>query len=225
MIQPGEFSLAHGGLLLADELPEWPRDARECLREPMERGRVTLTRKQGSLELPSAFTLAANGNLCPCGGWPTEIAPPFDETSTKTLPLCTCKAGLRRNYLARLSGPILDRIDIVQLVRGRPKTELRRNVSPTEVRARFEALRFKVEDTHKRCIEKWGKPPGLLSAVEAENFSSLIPERIRASSLRSRHKLIRLALTLSCWDKTSEPSAAHFSEASHYRAEELKIVA
>ena len=227
MLQPGEFSLAHGGLLIADELPEWARDSRESLREPLERGKITLTRKQISVELPASFTLAANGNLCPCGGWPPEIRPPFEDTCRGNLPDCSCSPVLRRGYLARLSGPILDRIDIVQLMRGKSKSEIRGSpkftFSASEIAERLEKLRSKVAEAQRRSTELWGKPPGLLTASEAEEFCKMIPSRISAANLRARHKLIRLALTLACWDGVAKPRHTHFMEASLYRPDLLLL--
>ena len=116
-IRPGEFSLAHGGLLIADEFPEWPRDSREALREPLERGQITLTRAKGTVEFPARFSLAANGNFCPCGGWPPDHPVPIEfQNSGRKLPRCTCSHRSRNDYRARLSGPILDRMDMVLIV-------------------------------------------------------------------------------------------------------------
>ena len=97
-IRPGEFSLADGGLLIADEFPEWHRDSRECLREPLERGSITLARSHGMIELPAQFALAANGNLCPCGGWPPELPLP-PEFETLRAPRCRCGYRERTQYL------------------------------------------------------------------------------------------------------------------------------
>jgi len=124
-VRPGEFSLAHGGLLIADEFPEWPRDSREVLREPLENGVVTLTRASGSMQVPARFNFAANGNLCPCGGWPSHFPIPQEyRVSGRRPPRCKCGKAARDHYLARISGPVLDRIDLVSLVvRAKSKSD------------------------------------------------------------------------------------------------------
>jgi magnesium chelatase family protein len=222
-IRPGEFSLAHGGILLADELPEWSRDSREAFREPLERGKVTLVRAQvGSIELSARFLLAATGNLCPCGGWPVELPLP----SKTSVPKCRCSLTARKNYLNRLSGPILDRIDLV--VRVAP------SVPRGENRTSYTRLLEKVNSTRKRLIELWGKPPGLLTGNELEAIIQQNTTTQKATttmksalegytfeSLRTRHKVTRVALTLAAWDQAPLPSQVHFSEAMQYRSEHL----
>ena len=201
---PGEFALAHGGMLVADELPEWPRDAREALREPLETGQVTLTRVRDRIEFPADFQFAATGNLCPCGGW--------DGSDTT----CSCPHPTRERYLARLSGPILDRIDLV--VRMQITSEERRSISLHQVRDR-------AIDARTRCERAWGNTSGRLTALELESLLLSHPKwgasRIlqQTSSLRSRHKILRVALTLAAWDRKEEPQAAHWIEASCYRWE------
>lgn len=225
LVRPGECSMAHGGLLLADELPEWPRDARESLREPLERRKVTLTRVNGTVELPASFTLIANGNLCACGGWPrNKVLPPALAAGTRTAEsrcwICECKPAARSAYLERLSGPILDRIDLIfQLM---PE-----NLSASGVGApgHLRALRGRVKAARATLLERWGEAPGLLAADVIERifndhpveFSPLL--RARAPNLRFRHKLARLALTLAAWDGTPGglPRIEHFTEAACYR--------
>ncbi len=221
-IRPGEYSLAHGGLLIADEFPEWPRDSRESLREPLERGRVTLTRAAGSFELPARFLLAANGNFCPCGGWPVHFPRPPEESMDQMAAIkkCRCPENSRRLYLSRLSGPILDRIDLVAVVTA-PRT-LSKTLDP-------ELLLEKVRKTQERLIQLWGQPPGLLSGTELETiiqqhqFHSLFLSSLPLGSLRSRHKLTRVALSLAVWNSFDIPQKSHWLEAFQYRPESLVL--
>lgn len=207
----GEFSLAHGGLLIADELLEWSSESRELLREPLERGKVTLTQLSRSWEFPAQFILAASSNLCPCGGWPTRR--------------CQCLAKAKREYYSRLSGPILDRIDLVAML-GEEFPEI---LDHQPVKTQFLRLEEKILSCRDRLIENWGKIPGLLSAVEVEEILQKNLEwkkeleLLTWSSLRSRHKIIRLVLTLAEWDGCKKPLPAHFQEAIRYRADHLLI--
>ncbi len=217
-IRPGEFSLAHGGLLVADELPEWARDSREALREPLERGQVTLTRTQGALELPAQFLLAANGNFCPCGGWPPHFPLPPEWTQhPKALQKCRCTRSARSNYLSKLSGPLLDRIDLVALVAPpfQPHQTLKSDENP------LSKLQERVQKTRNTLLSKWGKPPGLLTGLEIEKIiqSQSTSHAEQTQSLRARHKIAKLALTLAAWDSLEEPRPSHWLEASYYRPE------
>lgn len=223
-IRPGEFSLAHGSLLLADEFLEWARDSRECLREPLERGKITLSRVQRRVELPAQFQFAATGNLCPCGGWPTEIPLPeaIAEDKTKRPPRCQCHYPVRQGYLARLSGPILDRIDVMCLMTGGGRYVGK----VSDAVPQLGSLREKIFTTQERLIKCWGGLPGLLSGVIIETIfeknSEWNSERMNQSlstSLRSKHKIGRIALTLAAWDGGETPHASHFLEAGFLRPE------
>jgi magnesium chelatase family protein len=229
-VRPGEFTLAHGGVLVADELPEWPRDSRESLREPLERGRITLTRAQGAVELPARFVLAANGNLCPCGGWPREIPLPAAAAGNKkgkASNRCHCKEGARTAYLSRLSGPILDRFDLVAMVASGEAPPAGSDSAATA--RRLEELRARVSQAAMKSGGRWGAPAGLLGAKDLEGLLTAHPrwrEQLDAlpfSSLRSRHKALRVALSLAAWDGAGEPGPAHFAEAACYRAERFGL--
>ena len=221
LIRPGEFSLAHGGLLIADEIPEWSRDSREILREPMERGQVTLTRTHGTVELPARFTLAANGNFCPCGGWPPELSVNISPDTSGGVTLCRCSHQARSRYLSRISGALLDRIDLVIQLRG---GTAEKKCSPT-----LEELQDSVKKAVERSMAAWGNSPGYLSGGELEQILSDHPHwqghpALKSSdSLRGRHKILRIALSLASWDGASEPTASHMIEASFYRPEHIGL--
>src|SRR5690606_16401341 len=134
--------------LIADEWPEWNRDTRESFREPLEQGKVTLTRTRGQFEFPARFVLAATGNFCPCGGWPADLPLPA-QTDQKPLK-CKCPPHQKELYQNRLTGPLLDRIDIVTRILRPP---LKRAFSPTEIKTHFDSLKEKVEMTQLRLVK------------------------------------------------------------------------
>jgi magnesium chelatase family protein len=217
-LRPGELSLAHGGVLLADEFPEWSRDAREALREPLERRKLSLTRVDGAVELPCDFIFAGNGNLCPCGGIPEA---PTDESQFA----CRCHPVDRLRYLSRLSGPILDRLDIVSLLRKVPAmTDTVENVkaSPAD---RLAQLREEIALGRQALRGTFGSLPGKMEAFELEEILQIAPElrealdRLRFRSFRDRHKTFRLALTLAALQGCSLPSERHLLEARAMRTE------
>ena len=232
-IRPGEYSLAHGGLLVADEFLEWPRDSRETLRGPLESGRVLLTRTLGSAELPARFTLVANGNLCPCGGWPPELPAPAGAQGLGSSNFrCKCTLKNRSTYLTRLSGPVLDRLDIVSLVL--PETSKSAPKYSVNSQERKQELREKVQAAADFAKMNWGAPAGQLSAAQVETFISANPAWLKwnaqaksqthsAQSLRSRHKIARVALTLAAWEQKASPDLTHFTEAECYRPEALGL--
>lgn len=228
-VRPGEFSLAHGGLLIADELPEWPRDSREALREPLERGKVSLTRTQATAELPARFILAANGNLCPCGGWPRLLRMGPDSTQAKRFP-CSCKDSEVSSYLRKLSGPVLDRIDIIQLVTplGHLDEHLSAQASDQPITERFQRLREKTAKAQEQGEKTWGMPPGALGPSEIEAILKEHPNwrdtlnRRKNVGMRSRHKIVRVALSLALFEET-HPSERHLEEAFYLRPEGINL--
>jgi magnesium chelatase family protein len=222
-VRPGEFSLAHGGVLIADEFPEWPRDSREALREPLENGVVTMSRAKTSVELPARFLFAASGNLCPCGGWPAEFPIPLEfENNPSGIPKCRCTISQRKHYLARISGPILDRIDLVLLAGASSACSFKKSRSLKELDERVLRAR-------EQTVRLWGGIPSLLSAKQLEDLLGKKPlwlqtlDQLKLSSLRARHKTLRVALSLSAWDGLAEPQPAHFTEASCYRPERFGL--
>ncbi len=231
LIRPGECSLAHGGMLVADEILEWSRDSREVLREPLERGKVTVTRTQGVIEFPAQFLLAATGNLCPCGGWSPQISS-FggawkEEDRKKSLGVkpsflrCQCTDLARRSYLSRLSGPFLDRLDLIAFV-TLPSEVPSLSLSAFE---RWKFLKGKVQEVQTQLRKSWGVLPGVLSGEQLEAVLQDHPllreslSYLSLSSLRARHKTLRLAMSLAAWDGFLEIDNVHLMEAASYRAE------
>ncbi|MCC7440742.1 MAG: ATP-binding protein [Bdellovibrionales bacterium] len=206
-IFPGEFALANGGLLVADELPEWKRDARESLREPLQEGTVTLSRAAISRVLPAAFGLAATGNLCPCGAWPRSSG----------IGVCCCGLAERQRYLRRLSGPILDRVDLVHVMAG--------EVSSGPGWVPIAELASRVSEARSKLTARFALPPG--AWTEARISEQLIAhprwrvlaEGTQPASLRSLAKTLRVAVTLATLDGREEPTRGHFTEAACYRPE------
>ena len=209
-IIPGEYALAHGGVLVADELCEWPRDARESLRLPLEDEQVILRRAQGAAVFPARFLFFGTANLCPCGE--------FDGTNEQGK--CECKPHQRENYLKRLSGPVLDRIDLVTQVTSDFRTDGIVNGS-----GKVEELKERIKTIQKLAQARLGDLPGQLEAARIEELITKDPlkpdfERLTASfSLRSRHKIYRVALTLGLLDGVPYPGIHHWQEAACYRAD------
>src|SRR6201995_1111197 len=132
MPRPGEVSLAHNGVLFLDELPEFPRSVLEVMRQPLEDGAVTIARAAMSLSFPARFMLAAAMNPCPCGY--------FNDKSRE----CTCTPAMVQRYVAKVSGPLLDRIDIHIEVPAVQYKELRGGAAAegsTQIRERVLAAR------------------------------------------------------------------------------------
>lgn len=204
-LRVGELGLAHGGILFADEFPEWPRDARECLRHPLESGMIHLSRAQGKHVIPSRIQLLANGNLCPCGAW-------GNEDSAKK---CRCSPLLRKLYLDRLSGPVLDRLDGVlrlQMPRIPPKT-----LDSQGIQALREKLSDQIANSRRRALQRYGELPSRLPLREVEPWLGSGADRL--ASLRSRHRAGRLALTFALLDGESSPKPRHLDEAVSLRPE------
>ena len=199
LLNPGEVSLAHGGVLVIDEMPELARDAREALRGPLETGQVHLHSTAGQTTLPARFQLAATGNLCPCGNW--------TPASDLGLP-CYCGVTPRTNYLARIDSPVLDRIDLTYVLTSRPNSGT--------LSAEQHRLWARVQKTREQLIRTWGSPS---AGIEAHRIETSIQYSVPSHelSLRARHKTFRIALTIAAWEGRSEPIAADLAEALTYR--------
>ena len=185
--RPGELSLAHRGLLFLDELPEFNRAVLEALREPLEEGSYVLSRGAGSLRWPARFQLAAAMNPCPCG------------QRLRGSEHCRCTPGQRRRYFGRISGPLLDRVDLVLHV---PR---RRRLREAEGRP-GEAVR-RVATARRRLRES---PPALPPGEQRWLDEQL--ERL-FSSFRLRFKIRKLARSLAALDGSERVTRPQMLEA------------
>ena len=208
--RPGEISLAHHGVLFLDELPEFDRRVLEVLREPLESGRISISRAARQAEFPARFQLIAAMNPCPCG----YAGDPGGR--------CRCTPDAIARYRARLSGPLLDRIDLkLDMPRVNP-AELR----DTESGEGSVTVRARVVAARARQIERAGKPNAWLSNREVERDCSLdakgkhlldrAVERL-ALSARAYHRTLRVARTIADLAQALRIDTAHLSEAVQYR--------
>ena len=210
--RPGELTLAHRGVLFLDELAEFGRIALDALRQPLEEGRVEIMRAQRTLEFPANAILVAACNRCPCG---------------RSADRCRCAAGERDRYLRRLSGPLLDRLDLVCEVRPVPTLELvgaaGEGPSSAAVRARVararQAQRRRLAGTGALCN---GDMDGRLTRrrvpLEDDVAAGLLTARERADlSGRGHDRVLRVARTIADLAGRERVAAADVEEALSYR--------
>ena len=214
-VKPGEISLAHNGVLFLDEMPEYHRSALEALRQPLEDGVITVTRSGGAVTFPANFMLCASMNPCPCGNYGSADRP------------CTCSPAAIRKYRARISGPLLDRIDIqveVDSVKYDDLVSTRAEESSAAVRARVEAARavqrarFEGREgvlTNADMGERELRDFCPLSR-ECSDILRLSFERLHLSA-RARSRIIKVARTIADLAGEESISPAHIVEAVSYR--------
>jgi magnesium chelatase family protein len=216
--RPGEVSLAHHGVLFLDELPEFDRHVLENLREPLESGRVLISRAAHQAEFPARFQLVAAMNPCPCG----HLGDPSGR--------CRCTPDAVARYAARISGPLLDRIDMHVVVPRPPQSSLRGGEPPGESSATVAA---RVVAARDRALARAGKPNGHLGPREVERDCTLADadaglleravERLGLSA-RAFHRILRVARTIADLDAAAAIGTAHLAEAIALRRREPSLV-
>src|SRR6201999_1932954 len=212
--RPGEVSLAHNGVLFLDELPEFPRNVLEVMRQPLEDGTVTISRAAMSLSFPARFMLAAAMNPCPCGF--------FNDKSHE----CLCTPPMMQRYISKISGPLLDRIDIhieVPAVQYRELRSAAASEGSAEIRARVLAAR---ERQHSRFAADRIFTNAQMHTRQIRTYCDLSPEAERlleramqqqGLSARAHDRILKVARTIA--DLGAEPAitVGHIAEAIQYR--------
>ena len=214
-VRPGAISTAHGGVLFLDELPEYSRSALEALRQPLEDRKITITRAGGAATFPADFMLCASMNPCPCGNYGSAEL------------VCTCTPSQIKRYRAKISGPLLDRIDLqveVDSVKYDDLISEGAEEPSAQVKARVEAARavqrerFSGEGvrTNANMGERQIKKYCRLSA-ECEDVLRRAFESLHLSA-RARSRIIKVARTIADLDFSSEIQPRHILEAASYRS-------
>ncbi len=217
--RPGEISLAHNGVLFLDELPEYPRSSLEALRQPLEDGEVSVSRVRAHTRYLSRCMLVAGMNPCPCGYYGSRTHP------------CRCTQNEIRRYLDRISGPLLDRIDLQLEVDAVPVSEINDSTVPEDsatVRARVERARqrqlARMKETGEACNAH-------LQGENLKRYCALSPEARRilevavekkGISMRGYNRIIKVARTIADLEEAEEILPVHVAEAIQYRSLESK---
>jgi magnesium chelatase family protein len=224
---PGEISLAHRGVLFLDEFPEFPRSVLESLRQPMEDGVVTISRAKGSVTYPASFLLVAASNPCPCGYFGDPKRP------------CKCMPGMVSRYQKRVSGPILDRIDIhvdVPSVETQKLIEREKDKDKGKGRETSKSIQKRVQKARDIQIKRFRgtkiKSNSEMSTKDVKTFCDLSPEcrtmLVSAAATmnltaRSYFKIIKTARTIADLASEKAISPTHIAEALQYRPKDSDL--
>lgn len=209
--RPGEISLAHHGVLFLDELPEFDRRVLEVLREPIESGKITVSRAANQAEFPARFQLVAAMNPCPCGY--------LGEAR------CHCSEDQVRRYRGKVSGPLMDRIDMLVEVPAVDKTLLRSQAEDNTAES-SEQVRRRVSRARQKQLERQGKANNELQQKEIEvycplsdNDYQLVEKAITRLGLSARayHRILKVARTIADLSGSRDIHTEHLSEAIGYR--------
>ena len=218
-LRPGEISLAHNGVMFMDEFPEFDRRAKESLRQPLEDGRITITRTGGSVSYPSNLMVVAAMNPCPCGyyGHPSRQ--------------CTCTEAARKRYRDKVSGPILDRIDLhieVEPVDYEKLSSRNKEETSAEIRKRVnkarEIQRKRFEGTDISCNAKMSPKVTKEFCVLTEEASNLLKLSFDKLGLSARayDKILRIARTIADLEESEGIELSHIAEAIQFRSLDRK---
>jgi magnesium chelatase family protein len=207
--RPGEVSLAHNGVLFLDELPEFPRNVLEQLRQPLEEGCVTIARSQMTLRFPARVMLLAAMNPCPCGHFGSDRE-------------CRCTGAIIHRYLGKISGPLLDRIDLHIEVPALPYAELRGRdncASSAEIRERV--VRARAIQQERGSYNADIPVRQLRKLCELDEAGERILEmavRRMGLSARAHDRILKVARTIADLDSAERVTAKHLAEAVQYRS-------
>ena len=213
-VHPGEISLAHGGVLFLDELPEYKRSSLEAMRQPLEDGVITISRSGGTVTYPASFMLCASMNPCPCGHYGSKQR------------RCSCTPNDIRKYRARVSGPLLDRIDIQVEVDGVSYDALvseTQEESSAEVKARADSARKIQRERFKGSLVKsnaeMGEKEARLYCKLDEEGECVLREAFESLRLsaRARSRILKVARTIADLEYSENITAEHLYEAISYR--------
>ena len=218
--RPGEISLAHRGVLFLDEMPEFSRRVLEVMRQPLEDKWVTISRAQGALTFPANFMLFAALNPCPCG---------YYGDSKR---VCTCSIGVIQRYRKRISGPLLDRIDInieVPRVDYEKLLQMTPGESSVSIRARVEAARVRQNrrfaGTDLTCNADMGPAEIRELCILPAEGQSLIRSAMRQMHLSARgyHRVLKVSRTIADLEDVDVIQTHHLAEALQYRTRVLDL--
>ncbi|HEV8081245.1 MAG TPA: YifB family Mg chelatase-like AAA ATPase [Chitinophagaceae bacterium] len=214
--QPGEISLAHNGVLFLDELPEFKRTVLEVMRQPMEERKIVISRAKVALEFPASFMLIASMNPCPCG---------FYNHPEKE---CTCPPGAVQKYLNKISGPLLDRIDLHVEVTPVAFNEL----SSNERSEKSEDIRGRVIKAMERQSERYKDNPGVYCNAQmsskmlkeicvitqaGSNLLKVAMEKLNLSA-RAYDRILKVSRTIADLEGSEDIKTEHLAEAIQYRS-------
>ena len=220
--RPGEISLAHHGVLFLDELPEFPRTALEALREPLETGHISIVRAQRRAEFPARFQLIAAMNPCPCGFLGAHQGSNVVGLQHNVKRACKCTAEQIARYQSRLSGPLMDRIDLHVQVAALPPDELI-HAQAGEPSA---AVRARCVRARAAAMDRQGCANQALAGAQLEAQTHLDPKaadflKTAASKLgwsaRATHRALKVARTIADLAQSATTQVPHVAEAMQYR--------
>jgi magnesium chelatase family protein len=213
--RPGEISLAHRGILFLDEMSEFKRDVLEFLRQPLEDHLVTISRTRQSVVFPAQFTLVASTNPCPCGYYGDNLQP------------CTCSPRQREQYWGKLSGPLMDRIDLQVMVS---------RLKPEEITAQPQGegsttIRERVKLARKMAGDRFQDEPSIScnAQMQSRHFrkwckldtasQSLLENAIRRLNLSARasDRILKVSRTIADLSGSEDIQTSHIAEAIQYR--------